>query len=94
LIGPKSREAYTSTSILYAQHKTIKGRVVDDNLEILPYVSIVINDTVKVGRTDLKGFFQIDIPISVKKISFESLGLESATVRPVDNCNEVEVVMK
>ena len=53
--------------------QTLKGRVVDDHLETLPYVSIVINDTVKVGKTDLNGFFQIDIPISVKKISFESL---------------------
>ena len=82
-----------STSILYAQNKIIKGRVVDDNLETLPYVSIVINDTIKVGRTDLNGFFQIDIPVSVKKISFESVGLEPATVRLVDKCDEVEVVM-
>lgn len=82
-----------STSILHAQNKIIKGRVVDDNLEILPYVSIVINDTIKVSRTDLNGFFQIDIPVSVKKISFESLGLEPAAVRLVDKCDEVEVVM-
>lgn len=82
-----------STSILYAQNKTIKGRVVDDNLETLPYVSIVIDDTIKIGRTDLNGFFQIDIPISVKKISFKSVGLESATVTLVDKCDEVELVM-
>ncbi|WPU95848.1 hypothetical protein SNE25_09995 [Mucilaginibacter sabulilitoris] len=82
-----------STNILYAQNKTIKGRVVDDHLETLPYVSIVINDTVKVGKTDLNGFFQIDIPISVKKISFESVGLDIATIELVDKCNEVEVVM-
>ena len=82
-----------STSILHAQNKLIKGRVVDDNLETLPYVSIVINDTVKTGRTDLNGFFQINIPISVKKISFKSVGLEPATVRLADECDEVEVVM-
>lgn len=82
-----------STSILHAQNKIIKGRVVDDNLETLPYVSIVINDTIKVGRTDLNGFFQIDIPVSVKKISFESVGLDPATVKLLDKCEEVEVVM-
>lgn len=82
-----------STNILYAQNETIKGRIVDDNLEALSYVSIVINDTVKVGRTDLNGFFQIDIPISVKKILFESVGLDIATIRLIDKCNEVEVVM-
>lgn len=82
-----------SASILYAQNKTIKGRIVDDNLETLPNVSIVINGTVKVGRTDLNGFFQIDIPISVKEISFESVGLDPATVRLVGKCDEVELVM-
>lgn len=82
-----------STSILYAQNKIIKGRVVDNNLETLPYVSIVINDTVKIGRTDLNGFFQIDIPNAAKKISFEAVGLDPATVKLVDKCDKVEVVM-
>ena len=78
---------------LYSQTKTIKGRVIDDNLETLPYVSIVINDTVKVGRTDLNGFFQIDIPISVKKLLFSTVGIELASIALADKCDEVEVVM-
>ena len=78
---------------LYSQNKTIKGRVIDDNLETLAYVSIVINDAVEVGRTDLNGFFQIDIPVSVKKILLGSVGLDPAIIKLVDNCDEVEVVM-
>jgi hypothetical protein len=78
---------------LYSQNKTIKGRVIDDNLETFPYVSIVINDTVEVGRTDLNGFFQIDIPVSVKKILLKSVGLDPAIIELVDKCDEVEVVM-
>ena len=78
---------------LYSQYKTIKGRVIDNNLETLPYVSIVINDTAEVGRTDLNGFFQIDIPNSVKKILLRSVGLDPTTIELVDKCNEVEVVM-
>lgn len=78
---------------LYSQNKTIKGRVIDDNLETLAYVSIVINDTVEVGRTDLNGFFQIDIPVSVKKILLGSVGLDPAIIELVDKCDEVEVVM-
>ncbi len=78
---------------LYSQTKTIKGRVIDDNLETLPYVSIVINDTVKVDRTDLNGFFQIDIPISVKKLLFSTVGIELASIELADKCDEVEVVM-
>jgi len=82
-----------STYGLYSQNKTIKGRVIDDNLETLPYVSIVINDTVEVGRTDLNGFFQIDIPVSVKKLLFSTVGIELASIELVDKCDEVEVVM-
>ena len=78
---------------LYSQYKTIKGRVIDNNLETLPYVSIMINDTVDVGKTDLNGFFQIDIPNSVKKILLRSVGLDPTTIELVDKCNEVEVVM-
>ena len=82
-----------STSILYSQNKTIKGRVIDDNLETLPYVSIMINDTVEAGRTDLNGFFQIDIPVSENKILFGSVGLDPTTIVLVDKCDKIEVVM-
>ena len=81
------------TCSLYSQNKSIKGRIVDDNLETLPYVSIVINDTVEVGRTDLNGFFQIDISVSEKKIVFRYVGLEPTIIELVDKCDEVEVVM-
>lgn len=78
---------------LYSQNKTIKGRIIDENLETLPYVSIVINDTVEVEKTDLNGFFQIDIPISVKNLLFRTVGIESAPIKLVDKCDDVEVVM-
>ena len=67
-----------SNCSLYSQNKTIKGRVITDQFETMSFVSIMINDTVEVGRTDLNGFFQIDIPVSVKKILFRSVGLEPA----------------
>ena len=53
----------------------------------------MINDTVKVGVTDIKGFFHIDIPISVKKISFDNIGFERTTIWLEDKCNKIEVVM-
>jgi len=70
-----------STCSLYSQTKTIKGRVISEDFEILPQVSIVINDAVEVGRTDLNGFFQIVIPVSEKIISFVFVGLETTTIR-------------
>lgn len=82
-----------STGSLYSQNKTIKGRVISEFFETISFVSIMINDTVKVGTTDLNGFFQIDIPISVKQILFRDVGRELATIELIDTCDEVEVVM-
>ncbi len=78
---------------LYSQTKTIKGMVISENFEILPQVSIMINDTVEVGRTDANGFFLIDIPISEKKITFVFVGLETTNLELIDKCDRIEVVM-
>jgi len=80
---------------LYSQNKTIKGRVISNQFDILSGVPIMINDTVVVGRTDLNGFFQIDIPVYVKKILFRYVGLETTNIELADTCDEVgvEVVM-
>lgn len=82
-----------STGNLYAQNKTIKGRVIDDFLEPTPGALIMIDDTVKVGETDLNGFFHIEVPVSVKKILFRYIGSETTTIELTNNCDEVEVVM-
>jgi len=62
-------------------------------LGTLPYVSIIINDTVEAGKTDLNGFSQIDIPVSEKKILFGSVGLDLTTIELVDKCDKIEVVI-
>jgi hypothetical protein len=82
-----------STCSLYSQNKTMKGRVISDDFETVPLASIMINDTVEVGRTDLNGFFQIDIPVSEKKILFMFVGLDPTTIELVDKCDKIEVVM-
>lgn len=78
---------------LYSQSRTIKGRVIAEDFETLPRVSIMINDTVEVGKTDLEGFFQLDIPASEKQISFDFVGMEPVAVELKDNCDSIEVVM-
>ena len=82
-----------STYSIYSQTKTIKGRVIAEDLETMPGVSIMIKDTVEVGKTDMNGYFQIDIPISEKKILFWFVGLEPTTIELVDKCAKTEVVM-
>ncbi len=78
---------------LYSQNKTIKGRVITNSFEALTHVSITINDTTEVGKTDLNGFYQISIPDSLKKILFRGVGVERAIIEFTDICDEVEVIM-
>ena len=82
-----------SVESLFAQNKTTKGRVIDDFLEPIPGAFIKINDTVEVDKTDLNGYFQIEIPVSVIKITFMYIGYERANIELTDNCNELEVIM-
>lgn len=82
-----------SACSVYSQNKTIKGRVISDDFENVSLASIMINDTVEVGRTDLNGFFQIDVPISVDKLLFIFVGIEPTKIVLAYNCNDVEVVM-
>ena len=78
---------------IYSQNKTIKGRVISDLIETIPFVSIYINDTIKVGKTDLNGFFKIDIPVLEQTISFKTVGLDPATIEIIDKCDKIEVIM-
>lgn len=78
---------------LNAQNKIIEGRVIDNNLETLPGVQIFINDTIKIGQTNLEGFFKIEIPSNKNKISFKYVGMDPATIELVDQCEQIEVIM-
>lgn len=82
-----------STCSLYSQSKIIKGRVISNQFDCLIGVSIKINDTVEVGKTDKNGYFQIDIPVSEKKISLNYVGIDETTIELVYKCDEIEVVM-
>jgi len=78
---------------IHSQNKTIKGRVISDDLEYLPRAFIIINDSIEIGKTDLKGYFKIDVPTQIKKIKFMYVGLDPVNVQLVDKCKRVEVVM-
>ncbi|GAB3325441.1 hypothetical protein GCM10027511_34370 [Hymenobacter humi] len=53
----------------------------------------MINDTIIVGKTDLDGAFQIDVPVSVKKLLLIDIGMEPASIELTADCDDVEVVM-
>ena len=84
---------YISIFSLFSQTKKIKGRVISEDFEILPIVSIMIKDTIEVGRTDENGFFFTDIPVTEKKITLWVLGMEPTAIELVSQCDNIEVVM-
>ena len=75
------------------QDRAVSARVINDYLEIMTYVSIVVDDTVEIGRTNLNGFFRVDVPASTTRIVFRAVGMELAPIELTDKCNEVEIVM-
>lgn len=78
---------------LSAQNKTIKGKVIAEDLETLAITQIYINDTVLVGKTDMSGLFEIRIPNAVKQIALRNVGIETTVINLSDTCNSIEVIM-
>ena len=83
-----------STSPIFSQYKTIKGRVIDDlSIEPIPGVLIMINDSIEIGKTDLNGYFRIEIPVSENKIFFNYVGVDPSQIELSGKCAEIEVIM-
>jgi hypothetical protein len=78
---------------LSAQTRTICGRVVYEDLEVISDVRIQTQDKLIVGKTDGDGRFKISIPQNTKSLKFSWIGMEPATIKLNNDCDTVEVVM-
>ena len=81
-----------SLSSLFGQ-KTIKGRILDGELESLSFADIFNTDTIKIGSSDFNGYFKLTIPNETSKIMFRYLGFEPLTISFDNNCKYFEVIM-
>ena len=84
---------FFSLNFGYSQNRIVKGLVIDEDLEPIGNLLISINDSIKVGTTDIEGRFQIEIPTSVNKISFACIGYERTELNLSDDCDNIELVM-
>ena len=80
-------------SKVHGQSRTITGTVINEELELVPYVSIYSLDTVKIGETNLDGQFNITIKEETNQLMFGFVGMEWLTIKFVDNCENLEVIM-
>lgn len=77
---------------VYGQ-KIITGRVIDEDLEAMPFVRVLVSDTLFLGETNLEGYFEVSVPKGTDDISFGSVGYEMAPVSIPDSCADLEVIL-
>lgn len=78
---------------LYAQDKTITGRVTDSTGEFLPGVTIYVKENRSIGTiTDFEGNYSITVPKEGKNLIFSYIGM--ATQEVAIKSSDLDVVMK
>ncbi len=73
--------------------KTLTGRILSEELEVVPMASIYARDTTVIGKTDMDGYFKIDVPINTDTLLFGSVGMEQTTVNLSGECSTIEVIL-
>lgn len=82
-----------SVSIVSAQEtKTIKGRIISENLELLPGAKIYDMDTTVIGSTDLDGYFEIQVPVETNELLLGFIAMEWTTIK-INNCQNLEMII-
>ena len=87
---------FSSINAIYSQNRAIQGKVIYDNyndFDPIPYADIIINDSIKIGRTGIDGCFQFETSLPVNKLTISSVGVEDADLIISDNCNNIELIM-
>lgn len=93
-------EAIVFISILFiinhnlsGQSRNIQGRVISEDFEVLPEVRIQNIDTILIGKTDIDGYFKINIPRETDKLLLSWIGMEWTTIQIPKNCDTLEIIM-
>lgn len=83
----------TSFLFVKAQDLTLKGRIIAEDLEVLPEVKITNQKNELIGVTDIEGKFEISIPNEVLILNINLVGMEPTIIELSTNCNFLEVVV-
>lgn len=81
------------TGDLFCQTRTITGRIISEDLEALPEVSIQKIDTTLIGKSDLDGRFTIEILDTTDSLHLSFIGFEWTTIQIQPDCDTLEVIM-
>jgi TonB-linked SusC/RagA family outer membrane protein len=82
-----------SFTVLFAQEKSVTGRVTDEKSESLPGVNVIVKGTTIGTITDSDGNFKITVPSGKTVVQFSFVGFENVDV-DVSRTNNVKVQLK
>ena len=85
---------FTSTHIAVAANMTIKGKVVDENNQPLPGVTVRLRGTSVATSTDITGNFKISVPAAGGILDFNFIGYSPFSLPVNTATNDVKVAMK
>ena len=69
-----------SFSVLFAQQKSVTGRVTDENNEPVPGANVVVKGTTIGTVTDMDGNYKLQVPATAKLLNVTFIGFESQDV--------------
>ena len=76
-----------------AQDLKLTGRIISEDLQVLPEVKIADQKNGLHGKTDIEGRFEISIPNEVLKLNISFVGMEPTLIELSGNCNFLEVIV-
>ena len=80
------------TSSVYGQ-KTVTGRVLDEKFDEVIGCSLYVNDTLRIGYTDLNGYFEVELDILWKVMTLYATGYEEVAVEITERCSDIEIIL-
>ena len=72
--------AVMSTTMLFAQQRTVTGKIVDDSNAALPGASVVVKGTTIGTATDLNGNFTLQVPSDATTLVITFVGMDTKEV--------------
>ena len=79
--------------LVNAQDSTLKGRIINEDLEVLPDVKILNENNEMLGITDIEGNFVISIPKENVKLNICCIGMEPTIIELTDNCDNLDIIL-
>jgi hypothetical protein len=73
--------------------QTISGRIIAEDLEIGTPITVYDKDTLEIGKTDINGYFEIELQKDHEKLIFAGIGYEWTKIELPKDCESLELIL-